>query len=122
MDVRRSPLRALAPLALVAFSVALLLIVSNARDGGGEKSSSRTATEERTEETAERTSERTETRERESSRRAKYTIKPGDTLDGIAQENGTTTSRLLEINPDLDPQSLVAGQEICLRPSNDCGS
>jgi LysM repeat protein len=121
MDVRRSPLRALAPLALVAFSVTLLLIVANAGDDGGGASSGRSATQERTAETTERTRESTQT-ERERTRPAKYTVEPGDTLDQIAQENDTSTSRLLEINPNLDPQSLVAGQEICLQPSTDCGS
>ena len=47
--------------------------------------------------------------------RATYTIKANDTLSGIAEEHGTTVDRLLELNPDLDPQGLVAGQKIKLR-------
>jgi LysM repeat protein len=46
---------------------------------------------------------------------ATYTIKANDTLSGIAEQNGTTVERLEELNPELDPQGLVAGQKIKLR-------
>jgi hypothetical protein len=46
---------------------------------------------------------------------ATYTIKANDTLSGIAEQNGTTVERLQELNPELDPQGLVAGQKIKLR-------
>jgi LysM repeat protein len=44
-----------------------------------------------------------------------YTIKANDTLSAIAEKNGTTVERLLELNPELDPTGLVAGQKIKLR-------
>jgi LysM repeat protein len=46
---------------------------------------------------------------------ATYTIKANDTLSGIAERNGTTVERLQELNPELDPTGLVAGQKIKLR-------
>jgi LysM repeat protein len=46
---------------------------------------------------------------------ATYTIKANDTLSGIAAEHGTTVDQLLELNPEIDPQGLVAGQKIKLR-------
>jgi LysM repeat protein len=46
---------------------------------------------------------------------ATYTIKANDTLSGIADAHGTTVDRLLELNPEIDPQGLVAGQKIKLR-------
>ena len=46
---------------------------------------------------------------------ATYTIKANDTLSGIAARRGLTVERLQELNPELDPQGLVAGQKIKLR-------
>lgn len=121
MNKQRSPLRALAPLSLVAFGVALLLIVGNADLGDSDDSSSRsgTTTEERT---RERTEDETTTERTTEERASKYEVKAGDTLAAIAERTGTTVERLLELNPDLDPNAMRAGQEICLRPSSDCGS
>lgn len=44
-----------------------------------------------------------------------YEVQEGDTLDGIAAETGVPVEQILELNPDLDPQSLAAGEEIQLR-------
>ena len=44
-----------------------------------------------------------------------YTVKTGDTLGAIAEKTGTDVERLQELNPELDPQALVAGQKIKLR-------
>lgn len=122
MNSQRSPLRALAPLSLVAVGVALLLIVGNADVGGSDEGSSRsgkTSTEERT---SERTQEETTTQETTEKRAEKYEVKAGDTLAAIAERTGTTVERLLELNPNLDPNAMRSGQEICLQPSSDCGS
>lgn len=52
---------------------------------------------------------------RERPARRSYTIRPDDTLSGIAARFGTTVERLQTLNPELDPQGLVAGQRIKLR-------
>ena len=44
-----------------------------------------------------------------------YTIRPGDTFYIISRETGIPLRRLLEINPDVDPDRLQVGQRICLR-------
>jgi LysM repeat protein len=44
-----------------------------------------------------------------------YTIKANDTLSGIAVRFGLTVEQLQTLNPELDPQGLVAGQKIKLR-------
>lgn len=123
MNRQRSPLRALAPLSLLAFAVALLLIVSNAglgdSDNGSSKSSSTTERTTKREKAKQQTTEQQTTTER---RRAKYKVKAGDTLAAIAERTGNTVERLLELNPNLDPNAMRAGQEICLEPSSDCGS
>ena len=45
-----------------------------------------------------------------------YTVQPGDILSTIAEEQGVTVERILELNPDIDPQSLQAGDELDLGP------
>ncbi len=40
----------------------------------------------------------------------KYTIKPGDTLSGIAQEFGITVEELVKLNNIVDPNQIQAGQ------------
>jgi LysM repeat protein len=44
-----------------------------------------------------------------------YEVQEGDTLTGIAAENGVSVERIEELNPDLDPQALIPGQELNLR-------
>jgi hypothetical protein len=108
---RSSFARLLAPLALIAFSVAVAAIVLGSGvvrdDDSSETAGARdlpAATE--LDSAPERKQKRTP---------ATYTIKANDTLSGIAEKNGTTVERLLELNPELDPQGLVAGQQIKLR-------
>ena len=106
---RLSLARLLAPLALIAFTIALLAIVLGS-GVTGDDSSGNSATD------LPAATERTTTSDRPAKRGpATYTIKANDTLSGIAAEHGTTVDRLQELNPDLDPQGLVAGQKIKLR-------
>ncbi len=46
---------------------------------------------------------------------ATYTIEPGDTLIGIAGETGVPVAQIEALNPQVDPQILVAGEELKLR-------
>ena len=41
-----------------------------------------------------------------------YVIESGDTLETVAEEQGTTVERLLILNPDVDPVALTIGQRI----------
>jgi LysM repeat protein len=103
----RSPARLLAPLALVACTVALFAIVlssgSDDSSGGSGRAASQTPTAP------------TRTQARRVPRRATYTVKTGDTLGQIAEKTGVSVDRLQELNPELDPQALVSGQKIKLR-------
>lgn len=51
-----------------------------------------------------------------------YRLQEGDTLDEIAELNGTNVEQLLRLNPNLLPSDFTAGQVICLptrrRPIN----
>jgi LysM repeat protein len=107
---RPSLARLLAPLALIAIAVAVAVMVLGSGvvgdDGGNSADTSNLPT----------ATERTTTSGRKAKRgRATYTIKANDTLSGIAAAHGTTVDRLQELNPDIDPQGLVAGQTIKLR-------
>ena len=44
-----------------------------------------------------------------------YIVKEGDTLGSIAEKTGKSVEELQELNPELDPQALVTGQEVRLR-------
>ena len=115
---RRSPLRFLAPLALIAFGIAFLLVLSSADDtsenGGNDQAA------EEAEQRDLRASDRERRREeREEEREAApdkdvYIIKEGDNLSTIAEETGVPVDKLLEYNPELDPQALTTGQEVKL--------
>jgi hypothetical protein len=117
---RRSPLRILAPVALIAFGVALVMIVSNANKsggGGGGGQSTRAAEKARDLGTTSST-QPTSTRRRRSSGSLPqrfYIVKSGDTLGKIAQITGVSVEKLQSLNPGLDQFSLIAGQKIKLR-------
>ncbi|NLE21477.1 MAG: LysM peptidoglycan-binding domain-containing protein [Actinobacteria bacterium] len=42
----------------------------------------------------------------------KYVVHEGDSLSSIADRFGTTTTRLMELNPDLNGTTVVVGQRI----------
>jgi LysM repeat protein len=105
--MRRSPARFLAPIALVAFAVALYSVVHDGRDNAG-GSSNGTATP-----TA--TSSSTSKKKNSSSSKKKrktYTVKSGDTLSGIAEKTGVSLETLNDLNPDAE--TLSPGQKLRL--------
>jgi LysM repeat protein len=107
---RSSFARLLAPLALIAFSVAVAAIVLGSGVVGDDSSSETAGARDLPAAT-----ERADNQRKQNRTPRTYTIKANDTLSGIAERNDTTVERLLELNPELDPQGLVAGQKIKLR-------
>lgn len=97
--------RVLAPLALAACGLVLFLVISAAisddGDGGGG---------EREREAGSERSQDGPVVEGDT-----YVVEPGDTLTAIAEKTGVSLRRLQALNPDLDPQTLTAGQEIRFR-------
>lgn len=47
--------------------------------------------------------------------RKSYVVQPGDTLSAIAHETGVSIANLQRLNPDVDPQILIAGDRLKLR-------
>ncbi len=44
-----------------------------------------------------------------------YVIETGDTLTAIAHKTGVSVAELRALNPEVDPQILVAGEQLKLR-------
>jgi LysM repeat protein len=44
-----------------------------------------------------------------------YVVENGDTLTSIAHETGVPVARILQLNPGIDPQILISGEELKLR-------
>jgi len=105
----RSPARLLAPLALVAFALALFLVVSSTTKDDGNTPGAR--------DTAQPTQSTTPDGKGEKKRKVprSYTVKTGDTPSGIAEKVNVPLDQILELNPDLDPQTLTPGTKIKLR-------
>jgi LysM repeat protein len=101
----RSPLRLLAPVALIVFGVAFALVWSNSKVDGKHSRAQPPAS----------TAATTTPAANKYAHRRSYTVRTGDTLGGIAEKTGVAVDTLQQINPGLDPQALVAGQKIKLR-------
>jgi LysM repeat protein len=117
----RSPLRLLAPIALVVFGVVLLLVIAGGGGGSGDSAGSADKAAEKRDlgstssERKQRRKHRTNTTTTKEPTGDVYVVKQGDTLAGIAETTGVSVDRLQELNPGLDQFSLVAGQRIKLR-------
>lgn len=46
---------------------------------------------------------------------ASYVVESGDTLTSIARETGIPVATILTLNPEVDPQILIAGEKLKLR-------
>lgn len=44
-----------------------------------------------------------------------YEVQPGDTLTKISHQTGVPVSELIGLNPEVDPQILIAGETLKLR-------
>jgi LysM repeat protein len=115
--VPRSPLRFLAPVALVVFAIALLIVVSssNSGDSGGTSSASEQAKKRDLGTTAKKPRKKSSSGAATGLPTKTYTVKTGDTLALIAEKTGIPVDKLQELNPQLDPQQLVSGQKIKLK-------
>jgi LysM repeat protein len=115
MDIRHSsPARLIAPTALVVFLVTALVIIASAGGSDHKSSSGPTKAEQRDLQLKQRQARRARTQAKVS-RLGVYIVRTGDTLGSIAQRTGVTVERLQQLNPSIDPQSLLSGQRIKLR-------
>lgn len=105
-----SSARIFAPAALAICAVAVLIVIGGSLGGGDDSSSGGgSAADTASQQTADTTTTPTKRQP------ATYTVKSGDTLGAIAETTGVTVETIQELNPELDPQALIAGQKIQLR-------
>lgn len=105
-----APSRILAPLALAACVLAVVIVATSSLGGDGGTAEPTAATQ-----TASRTS--TAARTSTTSGRSSYTVKSGDSLSLIAEKTGVPVEELVQLNPGVDPQSLRTGQKLKLKSS-----
>jgi LysM repeat protein len=103
---RRSPARFLAPVALVAFAVALYTVVQDARDPTGGSTGAPAGA------TATPTAEKSSKKKSTKRKRKTYTVRSGDTLSGIAEKTNVSLETLRDLNPGAD--TLAPGQKLRL--------
>jgi hypothetical protein len=122
METRpKSPARILAPVALVVFALALILVIAGSGGGGDGGESSRASSERKERDLGTSSSERERRREERRERREDrlpedvYVVQEGDTLEEISDKTGVPVERLEELNPGLDQFQLTEGQRIKLR-------
>jgi LysM repeat protein len=97
------PARVLAPLVLLVCVAAVLVIVQSTLRADSPSSSAGETTTTTTTSTTSRKTPKT------------YRVRSGDTLGGISQRVDVSVDQILKLNPDVDPQSLRAGQRLRLR-------
>jgi LysM repeat protein len=100
----KAPARAFAVLALIGGFIVLVVIFSAALSGGDSDDSRQAGPETTTQKT----------------RPAKdvpkvYVVETGDTLTAISRTTGVGVGKIERLNPQVDPLSLIAGEELKLR-------
>ena len=113
-----SPARWLAPLALAGALVALIVVASSGGSSGGDGSgptNTVSGTGGQATHVARTTATTTNTLTPKTTAKT-YIVKPGDVLSAIAVKTGVPLSQIEQLNPDVDAQSLHAGQKLKLAP------
>jgi LysM repeat protein len=62
-----------------------------------------------------RTQPQTQKEKKQRTKAKTYTVESGDTLTAIAHKTGVPVAEILALNPEVDPQILIAGQTLKLR-------
>jgi len=96
--------RIAAVLAIAGAGIAIYLVVMSFTEEEPEKSSN------------DRKSQNEQTKKQnEAADDPTYTVVGGDTLSGIAEKTGVPVAKLQRLNPDLDAETVNAGQVLNLR-------
>ena len=107
---RRELARFAAPAGLLLALTIAALLVHAGLSGGGERQATTPPTGLVTKRVT--TADVRTTTKKKSPAKRYYTIQSGDTLDIVAARVGTTTERLLALNPGIDPHALTVGQRV----------
>ena len=103
MEKRTSAVaRIFAAIALVAAVVVVIVAISGSLGGSDSGGGSGNGTSQHTQ-------------KRPKTTAGTYVVKSGDTLVSIAHRTGIPVAHILALNPEVDPQILIAGQTLKLR-------
>jgi len=94
--------RIVAALALIA-AVVLVVVVASTAMNGGDSNDRHHKQHQGQKEKKHRTKAKT------------YTVETGDTLTAISHKTGVPVAEILALNPEVDPQILIAGQTLKLK-------
>jgi LysM repeat protein len=94
--------RILAAVALIVAVIAIVVVVSSAMNGSSSK-------------TGHHSGHHAKKHKKHRTKAKTYTVQSGDTLTAIAHKTGIPVSEILALNPEVDPQILIAGQTLKLR-------
>ena len=103
---RKALARLLAVLALIGAVIALIVVVSDSLGGGDSKTDHNKIGKH--EPSGEKKGQK-------GPPKKAYVVQPGDTLSSIADKTGVSIAKLQRLNPDVDPQILIAGDKLKLR-------
>jgi LysM repeat protein len=95
--------RIAAALALVAAVILVVIVASTAMNGSDDGSTHHGSKPHAQKQKKHRTKAKT------------YTVETGDTLTAIAHKTGVPVAEILALNPEVDPQILIAGQTLKLK-------
>lgn len=101
----KAPARVLALLALIGAAAAIVLVVGSTTGDDGHSKRSHNAKHQGNGQKG----------TKQKPQPKAYTVQEGDTLSAIAHKTGVPLARIERLNPDIDPQILVAGQQLKLR-------
>lgn len=99
--------RFLALVALVAAVIAIIVVASNTNlhnDSNKGKSN-----------TASHAKQHKKQPKKPRTKAKTYEVQSGDTLTSIAQKTGVTVAEIQTLNPEVDPQTLIAGEVLKLQ-------
>jgi LysM repeat protein len=94
--------RLVAALALVVAVIVVIGVVATAMNSDSSSN-------------GERSSEPTHKQKKHRTKAKTYTVESGDTLTAIAHKTGVPVAEILALNPEVDPQILIAGQTLQLK-------
>jgi LysM repeat protein len=106
MNKRSSATARIAAAATLAIAFVVAVVVISGALGGGDSDGSG-------ERQQGQTTQRSDAEKRKTP--ATYVVKSGDTLIAIAQETGVPVAEIQALNPNVDPQILIAGETLKLR-------
>jgi len=98
-----STARIFAAVALVVAALVVVVVIASALNGSSSNGHHKSGHHAHKEATHPRTQAKT------------YTVETGDTLTAIAHKTGVPVAEIMALNPEIDPQILIAGQTLKLK-------